>query len=300
MLVTRCLALHVVFIGSLFHIPNMSEPRNDILSLFRSLVEIVERLRGPGGCPWDQEQTQKSLAPYALEEAYELVEAIESGKQDEISDELGDFLFQVILQAEVAKNQGHFDLSTVISKISEKMIRRHPHVFAKTQVQDAAEVWVNWDQLKNQEAKTKPKSLTLFSYPRNLPALQAASKIGRKTETWRFDWDKAEDILAKVKEETQELEIELKQLSTEEIQSHTETKNRQRLEHEIGDLLFSVSQLARFCRIDPEAALRKTNSRFENRFQNVLTRSGLSKEQFIELPQTEKEKLWQMVKKDEQ
>lgn len=278
----------------------MSQPQNDILALFRSLVEIVERLRGPGGCPWDQEQTQKSLAPYALEEAYELVDAIESGNQVEISDELGDFLFQVILQAEVAKSQGHFNLGTVIAKINEKMIRRHPHVFAKAQVQDAAEVWVNWDQLKNEEAKAKPKSLTLFSYPRNLPALQAAGKIGRKTETWKFDWDKAEDILAKVKEETKELETELKQLSPEETQSHAETNNRQRLEHEIGDLLFSVAQLARFCRIDPEAALRKTNARFENRFQSVLTRSGLAKEQFIELPQVEKEKLWQLVKKDEQ
>ncbi len=257
------------------------------LTDFQTLVEIVASLRGPGGCPWDQEQTAQSLIQYAIEEAHELAEAIESGKQSEIIDELGDFLFQVILQSQVAEDEGRFSLSSVIQNLNQKMTRRHPHVFTDAKVSSISDVWKKWEQLKAEENKGKaPKAV--FSYPKNLPALQAAGKIGGKTKRLKFDWEQPNQVLDKVKEELAELEAEM-----------TSTPDLKKTEHEIGDLLFSTAQLARHLGLEPEQCLRKANRRFEERFNQVLQLSQVSLEKFPDLSNQEKENLWALAKKIE-
>ncbi|MBX2993571.1 MAG: nucleoside triphosphate pyrophosphohydrolase [Bdellovibrionaceae bacterium] len=286
----------------------MTGPLPEVLPLFETLVEIVARLRGPDGCPWDKEQTQSSLTQYAIEEAHELAEAIESGRQQDVLEELGDFLFQVILQAQVAQDEGHFNLAQVVAQLNEKMIRRHPHVFSGMNLGSTEEVWKNWEKIKAGEKKTalepapgsSPGTPAIFNYPKNLPALLAAAKIGRKTENWKFDWDTPEQVLEKVEEELRETAEALAEFrQTFKERPVPETPGREHLEHEIGDLLFATSQLARHVGLDPEATLRTANRRFERRFQNVVARAGVSKEEFAALPNERKEALWQQVKKDE-
>lgn len=262
-----------------------SMKQDAILTEFKTLVEIVARLRGPDGCAWDKEQTQKTLTQYAIEEAFELVEAIEKNEPQEIKEELGDFLFQVILQAQVAQDEGSFSLLEVIKTLNEKMIRRHPHVFGESGSDATLQsVWKNWDKIKAQENKDKP----VFSYPKNLPALQAASKIGSKTKRLKFDWQKPEEVFEKVLEEVEELR--------EEIQKPQ--RSAAELEHEIGDVLFSVAQLARHLGLEPEQCLRTANRRFEERFLEVLKLSGLPADQFTELAVEKKEELWKQAKQN--
>ncbi|MFN7729384.1 MAG: nucleoside triphosphate pyrophosphohydrolase, partial [Bdellovibrio sp.] len=223
----------------------MTGPKTQILPLFETLVEIVAQLRGPAGCPWDKEQTQSSLTQYAIEEAHELAEAIETGRQQDVLEELGDFLFQVILQAQVAKDEGHFTLEQVIAQLNEKMVRRHPHVFSDMTLGSTAEVWENWEKIKaaeksNLKSQAQSPAAALFNYPKNLPALLAAIKIGRKTETWKFDWQTPEQVLEKVEEEfheTAEALEEFRQNLKGPIVS--QAPGREHLEHEIGDLLFA-------------------------------------------------------------
>jgi len=260
-----------------------------LLQEFQTLVEIVARLRGPDGCPWDKEQTQKTLTQYAIEEAYELVEAIESQDTNEIKEELGDFLFQVVLQAQVASDEKQFSLLDVIKILNEKMIRRHPHVFGDDGAKTTTEVWKNWEKLKAQEQQEKAaKPKPVFSYPRQMPALQAAQKIGGKTKRLKFDWSQASEVMEKVEEEITELKQEM-----------AKTKpDPQHLEHEIGDVLFSVAQLARHLNLEPEQCLRSANRRFEDRYNEVLKLSGRSLEDFPQVSLDEKEKLWQQAKKN--
>lgn len=288
----------------------MTGPLPEVLPLFETLVEIVAQLRGPNGCPWDKEQTQTSLTQYAIEEAHELAEAIESGRQQDVLEELGDFLFQVILQAQVAQDEGHFNLAQVVAQLNEKMIRRHPHVFSGMNLGSTEEVWKNWEKIKASEKTTAPASTpgssagtaapAIFNYPKNLPALLAAAKIGRKTENWKFDWDTPEQVLEKVEEELRETAEALAEFrKTFKDRPVPETPGREHLEHEIGDLLFATSQLARHVGLDPEACLRTANRRFEGRFQQVVARAGVSKDEFAALSNEHKEALWQQVKKDE-
>lgn len=271
---------------------------NEILRQFQSLVEIVAQLRGPDGCPWDKEQTQRTLTQYAIEEAFELADAIESGNQTEVRDELGDFLFQVILQAQVAKDEGHFDLLQVITGLNEKMIRRHPHVFSDVAVQSTEDVWKNWEKIKAAEKAKKNQPPRIFSYPRNLPALQAAYKIGVKTERYAFDWDLPAEVFEKVKEEVRETKEALDDFTTDDNE-----KTRHHLEHEIGDALFAISQLARHVDMEPEQCLREANRRFEQRFEIVLHFAAekygaefSEKEKFSTLTRAQKEELWHSAK----
>lgn len=280
---------------------DQSNNYSDLLQSFKQLVEVVAKLRGPDGCPWDKEQTQKSLTPYILEEAFELVEAIDSADQNLVKEELGDYLFQVILQAQVAQDEKLFALKDVIDGLVKKMIHRHPHVFSDVGKKNIQEVWHNWEKLKkeekasantnktvgkNSEEKTEDK---IFSYPKNLPALAAAHKIGGKTKRLRFDWENASQVLEKVKEEISEVEQELV----------PEAISPQRIFEEIGDVLFSVAQLSRHLNVDPEASLREANRRFERRFSAVIKLSGLNMDEFTELPEAQKEDLWRAVKKAE-
>lgn len=274
---------------------DQSNNNKSLLQAFQTLVEIVATLRGPQGCPWDKEQNQKTLVPYVLEEAFELAEAIESEDQNSIKEELGDYLFQVILQAQVAQDEAKFELVDVITSLSQKMVDRHPHVFAEDGAKNIDEVWRNWEKIKAQE-KSKSTSDTdsetrqekpIFSYPKNLPALLASFKIGNKTKRLKFDWNNPNQVFEKVSEELSEVKEEL----------NKENLNLKALEHEIGDLLFSTAQLARHLNLDPEACLREANRRFERRFTHVLKLSKLCLEDFPEMSQEEKEKLWEKSKK---
>ncbi len=248
---------------------------------FAVLLKIVADLRGPRGCPWDKEQTHSSLTQYAIEEAYELAEAIENGTAQDIKEELGDFLFQVVLNAQVAHDDDAFSIVDVITTLNKKMIHRHPHVFGKTEEKTIKEVWLHWDQLKAQE-QSKPKPV--FSYPRNMPALQAAHKIGVKTEGYKFDWSNSGQVFEKLREEFHELEEALATTQTDKI------------EEELGDLLFSAAQLARHLKLEPEQVLRKANRKFEDRFNEVLKISGLNKQSFRELSPEKMEEFWKLAK----
>lgn len=262
----------------------------ELTAEFQRLVQIVADLRGPHGCPWDKEQTQKSLTRYILEEAYELVEAIDSEDQKHIQEELGDFLFQVILQAQVARDEGLFELTAVLKTLSDKMVRRHPHVFgdAPQKPTTSAQVLQNWNKIKQAESVNKAVSGSdsrLAKDLRGFPALLTSLKIGQRSEEWKFDWDTPQQVEAKVIEELDEVREAIAQQSPVEQ------------EEEIGDLLFAVSQWARHLKIDPETALRKANLKFEKRFHAMLEHSGLDQKNFRDLPLVKKEELWGKAKK---
>lgn len=260
------------------------------LNQFDSLIQVIRDLRSPEGCPWDKEQTHKTLTPYAIEEVYELVEALESEQDAHICEELGDVLFQVVLHAQLAEERGAFKIADVIESIVSKIVRRHPHVFANVKVSNADEVIKNWNTIKQEEKKNKKQKAKIFDYPPHLPALQVADKIGEKTEKYKFDWSEAQQVLNQLKLEMIELE--------EAMQNKTNPHQQHELEHEMGDVLFSAAQLARHLKIEPETSLRKTNLRFTQRFEKMLTHSnGL--ENFINTSAPEKEMLWKKVKTEE-
>ncbi|MCM2280652.1 MAG: nucleoside triphosphate pyrophosphohydrolase [Bdellovibrionaceae bacterium] len=265
----------------------MIQPPND-LRRFESILKIVEALRGPDGCPWDKEQTHRTLTPYAIEEAHELAEAIENGDEPEMISELGDLLLQVVLQAEIGRQSGRFDIHDVIEAISTKMVRRHPHVFNDTQVGGSEDVLRNWAEIKKQEKAAAHRSTTgstasaieRFDVPENLPALSRAHKIGAKTKAHRFDWPDWQGVFAKVNEELAELQAAIATGSAEEKEA------------ELGDLLFSVAQLARHLAIEPEQALRTTNRRFEQRFFTMRRLAETDGHNVDELSEEQLEAYW--------
>ncbi len=257
----------------------------DNLRDFKSLIEVVASLRGPDGCPWDKEQTHRSLTPYLLEESAELAEAIERGQATEILEELGDVLLQVVLHAQISKENNRGDIADVIEGICSKMIRRHPHVFANVAVSGVDEVWKNWDRIKKTEKPDQPKGP--LDVPKGLPALSRAHKIGKKTAKIRFDWQKWQDVLEKVREEFQELEEAL------------EVSNKERIEDELGDFLFSTAQLARHLGLDSEQTLRKANQKFERRFEKVYRLAESRGKKWEDLTADEMESLWSEVKATE-
>ena len=257
------------------------------LNEFSSLVQLMKDLRGPDGCPWDKEQTHETLAPYAIEETFEMVEALNSNNDQDFCEELGDVLFQVVLHAQLADERKAFHINDVISAISEKLVRRHPHVFTDLGQISKEAVLENWDIIKAKEKKGKPKPL--FKFPKGLPATQAAQKIGDKTEKLNFDWAKPLDVLAHLKSEITELENEIK----------NQQVSATAVEHEIGDVLFTTVQLARHLNVDAESALRKTNLRFTGRFNAMLDECGKDLNQWLSLSTEKKEKLWQEIKVQE-
>lgn len=273
----------------------MVQPPKDLRN-FEGLLKVVEALRGPDGCPWDKEQTHKSLTPFAIEEAHELAEAIEAGDESEMIKELGDVLLQVVLHSEIARQEKRFDIHDVIYAISEKMVRRHPHVFGgpkgQTKVETSAEVLTNWAAIKEAEKKAATAGQakeTRFDIPLALPALARSQKIGEKTKRQRFDWSHATEVLMKVDEELAEVRAEM------DKESGDPTK-RAALESEIGDLLFSVAQLARHLGYDAEQTLRKANSRFENRFFKMKNNFVESGRDYDKATSEQLEDAWKTVK----
>jgi MazG family protein len=249
---------------------------------FSQLVEIMARLRAPDGCPWDREQTFDTIKPYLLEETYEVLQAIDDRDWKELSEELGDLLLQVVFFSQMAAEAGHFNVNDAVEAINSKLIRRHPHVFGDGDAKTSAEVLKKWDEIKAGE-KVRPKGL-LATIPKALPALVEGDKIARKAAGAGFDWPNIDQVFDKLKEEVDELHEARKTGTPEEI------------EGEIGDLLFVVVNLARFLKVDPEQALRKTNAKFRRRFSHV--EEGLGKP-FKDATLEEMEALWQAAKQRE-
>ncbi len=263
-----------------------ADPMTATLAALQELIEIVAQLRDPdGGCPWDLEQTPQSLIPYVIEEAYEVVDALRNGDEEEISEELGDLLLQVVLQAQIAQESQQFSLVTVAQKISEKLIRRHPHVFGTVEVETVEQVHQNWENIKAQEKgeSTEAQSLStqLNRYARHLPPLLAGMKISKKAAAVGFEWENIEGVWQKFHEEMGEFEEALKQGDKEHQQA------------ELGDIFFVLINLARWYGLDPEAALRDMNHRFIHRFSLVEQACDrpLSDYSLMEL-----EALWQKAK----
>lgn len=230
------------------------------------LIEIMAALRTPGtGCPWDLEQDSRSIAPYAVEEAYEVVEAIEFGDLDDLRDELGDLLLQVVFHSRIAQEQGAFAFPDVVEAICDKLVRRHPHVFGAEESLTPEGVTAQWNEIKAAEKAAKgapaPASL-LDGVPLALPALTRAVKLQQKASKVGFDWNDAAHVMGKIREETEEVAEELRRPDLDP----------KSLEEEIGDLLFVVSNLARHAKVDPEQALRGANAKFERRFHHIERR----------------------------
>lgn len=259
-----------------------------ILEALAHLIEVVAKLRSPdGGCPWDLAQTPQTLIPYVIEEAYEVVHAIKSEDPQAIAEELGDLLLQVVLQAQIANDYGQFNLKDVAQGITEKLIRRHPHVFADVSVKDIEQVRQNWEQIKAAEKGETPEISQLLSrklsrYSRTLPPLMASSKISVKAAKAGFEWENVEGVWDKFSEELAEFKQAL------------ETENKAHQEAELGDLLFTIINIARWYGLDPSDALSGTNERFIQRLSKMET--------FADRPLTnytldELDTLWKQAKK---
>lgn len=243
----------------------------------------MARLRAPGGCPWDREQTFETIKPYTLEETYEVLDAIDRQDWPALAEELGDFLLQAVFYAEIAREKGLFDVSDALDHINAKLVRRHPHVFGNGSARTADEVKQRWDEIKKDE-KAKPQGL-LDGVPRAQPALAEAAQISSKAAGAGFDWEKLEDVLDKVREELDELK---------------QAANAAEREDELGDLLFTIVNVARFLKVDPEQALRRTNRKFRERFgyvESELAKRGRTvRESAAAEGIRELEALWQEAK----
>ena len=257
---------------------------NSTLAALQELIEIVTKLRSPDeGCPWDLAQTPQTLTPYIIEEAYEVVDAIKGGDKKEIIDELGDLLLQVVLQAQIASEANDFTLAEVAQNISEKMIRRHPHVFGDIKVNSTEEVKQNWEQIKAAEKgeTTDLLSTKLSRYARQLPPLLAAMKISKKAAAVGFEWENIEGVWDKFHEEVEEFEEALK------------LEDKEHQESELGDILFVLVNLARWYNLNPEQALQETNHRFLKRFALL---ESVSDRPLSEYTLAELEQMWQKAK----
>ncbi len=249
---------------------------------FEELINIVKRLKAPDGCPWDREQTNASLLPFFLEEVYEVIESVDNENWSELKEELGDILLHVIFQAVLAEENGHFSIEDSLVNISEKLVRRHPHVFGDAQADEAFHAKQNWESAKHKE---KNRQSRLDGVPKTLPALIRAQRLQQKASYAGFDWDEVEQVWDKIHEEIQELK---------EAQSNSA---KEHISEEIGDVLFSVVNLARFLDIPAEDALRKTNQKFTERFAQVeaeLKKRGKTVE---DSSLEEMDEIWNAVKK---
>lgn len=252
------------------------------LDQFQTLVAIVERLRAPGGCPWDREQTHTSLKRNLLEECYEVLEAIDDEDPQLLAEELGDLLVQVAFHADIAWEAGQFDLGDVLTKINQKLIRRHPHVFESATVGDAREVERNWEKLKEAERQEKGiEKSPVDGIPKDLPALAIAQLMQDRVGRVGFEWDDISGVLNKLSEEVEELR-------------QAETKEEK--VHELGDILFMMVNLSRWLGIHAEDALRLTNQRFQWRYRKMEELAGGRGQEFSQLPMADKDSLWDEAK----
>jgi len=250
---------------------------------FDELVKLMARLRGPNGCPWDREQTLADLKPFVIEEAYEVVDAIDRDDRRALLEEVGDLLMEAVFIAEITRQEGTFDVYDCISAIHDKLVRRHPHVFADVEVNGADEVIVNWEKLKNEERKAENKSV-LSGVPQALPALLKGSRLTEKAARVGFDWRRTEDVFAKVDEELAELREAVDRGDEKEIES------------ELGDLLFTIANIARKLEVNPEEALQSTNRKFMRRFESMERTVRALGKNLDQLTLEEMDRLWDEAK----
>ncbi len=255
------------------------------------LVEVVAELRGPGGCPWDREKTLESLKPYLIEEAYELIDTIESDDVEHHREELGDVLLQVVLQAQIRNEEGAFDFEDVAEGIAQKLVRRHPHVFGGVDVADSEDVVRRWEAIKVEERRAKGGDETVASVlegiPRHLPALQKAQRMQQRAAKVGFDWDDASGALAKVEEEI------------EEIRQAIAAGHQEEIRDEFGDVVFALVNVARFLGVHAEDALDRTNRKFSRRFREVERRVQDQGRRMTECSLEELDREWDAIKQDE-
>jgi tetrapyrrole methylase family protein/MazG family protein len=258
-------------------------PEDNVGAKFQRLVEIMARLRAPGGCPWDREQTFESIKKYTLEETYEVLDAIDRKDWDELRSELGDFMLQAVFYAEIAAEHKFFNIGDSLDAINEKLIRRHPHVFGSETAETEGDVRRIWDQVKKNERKDQKQGL-LDSVPRAFPALVEAQQITSKAARAGFDWSNLDEVLAKLDEERAE------------FAEARERGSQEQIEDELGDLLFVLVNVARFANVDPEQALRRSNSKFRTRFAHIERRLAAQGKEVAGTPIEELESLWQEAK----
>jgi MazG family protein len=254
---------------------------------FQELARVMARLRAPGGCPWDRKQTFDSIKSYLLEESYEVMDAIDARDWEGLEEELGDLLLQPVFFAEMAAEEGRFTIADSLERINQKLIRRHPHVFADEHAETAEDVKQRWDEIKKQEKGSRPAESVLDAVPRSLPALMEAEKIGKKAADEGFDWPNIDGALEKLKEEADEMAEALASSYPHDI------------EHELGDLLFTLVNMARHLKLDPEQALRKANGRFRSRFHGVEKAAAAEGVAMKNLPLDKLEEYWQQAKRTE-
>lgn len=253
---------------------------------FDRIQSIMRRLRAPCGCPWDAEQTHASLKRYLLEEAYEVLEAIDSGSDEHLKEELGDLLLQPVFHAAIAEERGSFTMDDVLDTLADKLVRRHPHVFGDLEISDSQAQVENWEKIKKQEKGTERRS-ALAGVPPHLPALLKAQKIAEKASRVGFDWEHVDQVMAKVMEELHELREALA------------SGDQEHAEAELGDLLFALANLGRFLALDTEEALRKTINRFQQRFSHVEEQIHLRGINLQDADLSEMEALWEEAKRKE-
>lgn len=258
---------------------------------FSQLVSVMGTLRGKKGCPWDREQTRKSLKPFLLEEAYEVLEAIDDGDPDILKEELGDLLFQILFHAQIANERREFEIEDVLAHTIDKMTRRHPHVFGRggssrkiNRPSTSREVLARWEELKQREKRNQKRTSVLDGVPKPLPALMRAYQLQTRAARVGFDWKEMRPVWNKVREEMKELEI-----AVDEGRS-------KRIEAELGDLFFALVNMARFLRLDPEESLRGANRRFSDRFRYMEKVAGKSRKMLSEMTLTEMDRLWEEAK----
>jgi MazG family protein len=260
---------------------------------FEKLVNIMARLRGPDGCPWDKQQDRNTLKPMLVEETYEVLEAIENKDPDGLAEELGDLLLHIVFQAQLGKEAGEFDIDRVVDGLCDKLVRRHPHVFGTDSASSPEEVIKNWEAIKAQEKAAKLKDRTpeqrslLEGIPSKLPAIHEAHQISSRAARVGFEWPDIEGVFDKLEEETRELR---------EAMTGPESSRQSRLEDEIGDILFVIVNLARFLKIDSESALKRANRKFKSRFQYMESQLAKAGKSLDGTSLDEMEELWQEAK----
>lgn len=272
---------------------------NNMTQPFHDLVEVVAKLRSPEGCPWDIKQTHESLKPFLLEEAYEVLEALDTENPRHLCEELGDLLLQVLLHAHIESEKQAFNIEDVIMDLTHKLIRRHPHVFSATGARklDSEQVVNQWEAIKRGERSTESDSI-LAGIPASLPSLLRAHQIQKRAARVGFDWETPEQVFEKLDEELEELQAAAPCLRNSKP-SLQEPETNATIEHELGDVLFTIVNVARFLRINPEEALRKANNRFTARFQYMERQGAQEKKSLGEMTALEWETLWEAAKEQE-
>jgi tetrapyrrole methylase family protein / MazG family protein len=260
---------------------------NNFTEKFKELVEIMDTLRAEGGCPWDREQDHKSLVPYLIEEAYEVIESIEEGSPEKLREELGDLLLQIVFHSRIAKESGQFEIGGVLDSINEKLIRRHPHIFGDAIAETSEQVLKNWEEIKLREKGGRKRESLMDGIPIDMPALLYARRLQERAAQVGFDWESVGGVIEKLREEI------------EELGEATKKADREMVMDELGDLFFALVNVGRWMDINPEEALRQTSKKFVRRFKHIEKTAKTQGRALSEMSLDEMEAIWQGAKLEE-